>query len=83
LTYQPSSITQTFTTNNNYFYLAYPTNWGNLTSIKDGSLLSLFNDFTKTTNSTFTLADGSFYSYNIYAFNNASTVSNYSITFNF
>jgi hypothetical protein len=84
LTYQPSSITQTFTTNNNYFYLAYPTNWGNLTSIKDGSLLSLFNDFTKTTNSTtFTLVNGSVYSYNIYVFNNASTVSNYSITFNF
>lgn len=85
LTYQPSSITQTFTTNNNYFYLAYPTNWGNLTSIKDGSLLSLFNDFTKTTNSTtFTLVNNSsIYSYNIYVFNNASTVSNYSITFNF
>ena len=85
LTYQPSSITQTFTTNNNYFYLAYPTNWGNLTSIKDSSNLSLFNDFTKTTNSTtFTLVDNSsLYSYNIYVFNNASTVSNYQITFNF
>jgi hypothetical protein len=83
LTSQPSSITQSFTSNNNYFYLAYPSNWGPLASIKDSSNLSLLSDFIPSTNNTFTLINGSIYPYYIYVFNKTSTITSYPITFTF
>lgn len=58
---------------------AYPASLGNLTSIKDGNGFSLFDSFTKTTE-TYT-QNGTSVSYNLYVLTDATTVSGYSVTF--
>lgn len=72
--------TYTFTTADARICYAYPASLGNLTSIKDGNGFSLFDSFTKTTE-TYT-QNGTSVSYNLYVLTDATTVSGYSITFN-
>ncbi len=58
---------------------AYPSSLGALTSIKDGNGFSLFDSFTRTTE-TYTQA-GASVSYYLYVLTDPTTVSNYNVTF--
>ena len=71
--------TYTFTVSAARIAYAYPASLGNLTSIKDGNGFSLFDSFTKTTE-TYT-QNGTSVSYNLYVLTDATTVSGYSVTF--
>lgn len=71
--------TYTFTANAQRIAYAYPSSLGALTSIKDGNGFSLFDSFTRTTE-TYTQA-GNSVSYYLYVLTDATTVSNYSVTF--
>ena len=71
--------TYSFTITDARIAYAYPASLGNLTSIKDGNGFSLFDSFTKTTE-TYT-QNGTSVSYNLYVLTDATTVSGYSVTF--
>lgn len=58
---------------------AYPSSLGALTSIKDGNGFSLFDSFTRTTE-TYT-QNGTSVSYYLYVLTDATTVTNYNVTF--
>lgn len=73
------SGTYSFTVSAARIAYAYPASLGNLTSIKDGNGFSLFDSFTKTTE-TYT-QNGTSVSYNLYVLTDATTVSGYSVTF--
>lgn len=80
------SFSAQFTTSNNKIYICYPTAWGDLTSIKDVNLFDITADFTKTTQSFTYQAGyyaGSTMNYNVYEYNNNTTLSNFLIYFNF
>ena len=71
--------TYTFTATAQRIAYAYPASLGALTSIKDGNGFSLFDSFTRTTES-YTQA-GNTVSYYLYVLTDATTVSSYSVTF--
>lgn len=71
--------TYSFTVSAARIAYAYPASLGALTSIKDGNGFSLFDSFTRTTE-TYTQA-GSSVSYYLYVLTDTTTVSNYSIKF--
>jgi hypothetical protein len=80
LTFKPNSITQSFNSNNNRYYLAYSSTWGYLSSIKDSSFQDLTNSFTLSTYNSFI----NNLNYYVYIFDNdVRPYSNYQITFNF
>ena len=71
--------TYSFTTSAGRIAYAYPSSLGTLSSIKDGNGFSLFDSFTRTTQSY--TQDETTVSYYLYVLTDATTVSNYSITF--
>lgn len=71
--------TYSFTASNQRICYAYPSSFGALTSIKDGNGFSLFDSFTRTTE-TYTQA-GASVSYYLYVLTSPTTVSSYSVTF--
>jgi hypothetical protein len=71
--------TYSFTASNQRICYAYPSSLGALTSIKDGNGFSLFDSFTRTTE-TYTQA-GASVSYYLYVLTSPTTVSSYSVTF--
>lgn len=64
------------------FVYAYPSSYGNLTTIIDQNNFNVFNSFDKTV-VQFTLIDGSTEFYNIYTSNADTTQSGFKMTFNF
>jgi hypothetical protein len=74
--------TFTFNTLDGYFYYAYPSGFGQLSSIIDPSNFTITNAFSSTTDSL-TLSDGTSHPYRIYQSINSTTNSNFNITFNF
>lgn len=73
------SGTYSFTASAARIAYAYPSSLGALTSIKDGNGFSLFDSFTRTTE-TYTQNDTSV-TYYLYVLTDATTVSSYSVTF--
>ena len=71
--------TYKFTTSASRIAYAYPSSLGALTSIKDGNGFSLFDSFTRTTE-TYTQNSTSV-SYYLYVLTDATTVTNYNVTF--
>lgn len=71
--------TYTFTANAQRIAYAYPSGLGALTSIKDGNGFSLFDSFTRTTES-YTIA-GQTVNYYLYVLTDTATVNNYSVIF--
>jgi hypothetical protein len=71
--------TYSFTASAQRIAYAYPSSLGALTSIKDGNGFSLFDSFTRTTE-TYT-QNGTSVSYYLYVLTDATTVSSYSVTF--
>jgi hypothetical protein len=64
------------------FVYAYPSSYGNLTTIIDQNNFNVFNSFNKTVVS-FTLADSTTEFYNVYTSNADTTQSGFKLTFNF
>lgn len=83
---QRESKTFSFSPTNQVPYIAYPTSYGSLTSIKDGNGFDITLDFTKTT-VTFTLAppnlSGGTAPYYVYEFKNLTSQPTFNWTFNF
>ena len=71
--------TYSFTASAQRIAYAYPSSLGALTSIKDGNGFSLFDSFTRTTE-TYT-QNGTSVSYYLYVLTDATTVSGYSVVF--
>ena len=71
--------TYSFSVNAGRIAYAYPSSLGALTSIKDGNGFSLFNSFTRTTQ-TYT-QNGTSVSYYLYVLTDPTTVSGYSVVF--
>lgn len=71
--------TYSFTASAARIAYAYPSSLGALTQIKDGSGFSLFDSFTRTTE-TYT-QNGTAVSYYLYVLTDPATVTNYSVTF--
>ena len=71
--------TYTYTCTNKFPFIAYPSSYGNLTSILDGNGFENLTDFTKYT-VTLSVASGNV-SYYIYIKNSAATITNFSYTF--
>lgn len=80
------SFNAQFTTSNQKIYICYPAAWGDLASIKDQNLFDVTSGFTKSVQS-FTLQapyyNGSTMNYNVYESNTLSSVTNYTMYFNF
>jgi hypothetical protein len=71
--------TYSFTVNDARIAYAYPASLGALSTIKDGNGFSLFDSFTRTTQSY--TQNGTTVSYYLYVLTDATTVSGYSVTF--
>ena len=71
--------TFTYTANNQHPFVAFPTSYGNLTSIKDSSNLEYIGDFVKTTMNL--NVTGGTVSYNIYVLKDPTDISNYKFIF--
>ena len=71
-----------YTISSSRFCFAYPTSYGNLTSILDPNGFEMLSSFTKTT-SNFTMLDGLSVGYNIYILNIPTTQSNFTVTYKF
>jgi len=76
------NITQPFTLTDQKGVFAYPTSYGNLTSILDVNGFEIISSFTETV-LILTMDDNSTISYNVYTMTNSVTVSAYNITFKF
>jgi hypothetical protein len=81
-----STKTLVFNPSNEVYYFAYPVNYGDLTMIRDTNGFDITSDFTKRVE-TFTLSlpnySGGTADYNVYEFDNLTTQTNFTITFNF
>lgn len=71
--------TFTYTASNQHPFVAFPTSYGNLTSIKDSSNLEYIGDFVKTTMNL--NVTGGTVSYNIYVLKDPTDISNYKFIF--
>lgn len=71
-----------YTISSSRFCFAYPTSYGNLTSILDPNGFEMLSSFTKTT-SNFTMLDGLSIGYNIYTLNTSTTQSAFTVTYKF
>jgi hypothetical protein len=71
-----------YTISSSRFCFAYPSSYGNLTSILDPNGFEMLSSFTKTT-SNFTMLDGLSIGYNIYTLNTPTTQSAFTVTYKF
>ncbi len=81
-----SDKSYTFNPNNEVFYLAYPTSYGDLTSIKDPNNFEIIGDFTKRQETFIKYSpyyEGEDVLYSVYEFNNLTTQTVFEITFKF
>lgn len=82
-----SNKTYSFSPNNQVYYFAYPSSYGNLVSILDTNGFEILNDFSFRTvqfssNPPY-FNNSTIVNYNVYEFNNYTTQTNFSITFKF
>jgi hypothetical protein len=71
-----------YTLSNSRFCFAYPSSYGNLTSIKDPNNFEMLSTFTKTS-SNFTMLDGKSVPYNIYTLSLPTSQTSFVITYSF
>lgn len=71
-----------YTISSSRFCFAYPSNYGNIVSIKDPNNFEMINSFTKTV-STFTMLDGLSVSYNIYTLSSQTSQTSFTVTYSF
>lgn len=77
-----NDLAQLFTVDNKYIVYAYPSSFGDLTSIIDSNGFENITDFTKTTIEV-TTTTGYNTTYNVYTTNSKKTVDNFKFTFKF
>ena len=71
-----------YTISSSRFCFAYPSSYGNLTSILDPNGFEMLSSFTKTT-SNYTMLDGLSVGYSIYTLNIPTTQNNFTVTYKF
>ena len=71
-----------YTISSSRFCFAYPSSYGNLTSILDPNNFEMINSFTKTV-SIFTMLDGLSVSYNIYTLSSQTSQTAFTVTYSF
>jgi hypothetical protein len=76
-----SNTTRNYTITNSRFCIAFPSSYGNLTSVLDANLFNITGDFTIQT-LNMTMLDSQVVSYKVYIFNNITTQTNFNVYFN-
>jgi hypothetical protein len=71
-----------YTITSSRFCFAYPSSYGNLTSIKDPNNFEMVGSFTKTT-TNFTMLDGKSIAYTVYVLSNPTTQNAFNLTYIF